>query len=152
VKAALVNGLEPPKVRGCHFAIDEGSEAGIWEWIEVQAEKCDPVTQTDIHHYCQAKYPVSISRGWVDSFILRHRNDLAETKSTPQEDTRLEVPHVFLKETIRCLREYVQGMKVKLIFHLDEVGVSEWEDRRTRRWPSRRRYLVRRCIIAYYEM
>jgi hypothetical protein len=34
VKAALANGLEPPKVRGRHPAIDEGSEAEILEWIE----------------------------------------------------------------------------------------------------------------------
>jgi hypothetical protein len=52
VKEALANGLEPPKVRGCHFAIDEDSEVGILEWIETQAEKCDPVTRTDIRHYC----------------------------------------------------------------------------------------------------
>jgi hypothetical protein len=31
VKAALVNGLEPPKVRGRHPAIDEGSETEILE-------------------------------------------------------------------------------------------------------------------------
>jgi hypothetical protein len=103
--------LEPPKVRGCHFALDKGSEAEIMEWIEVHAEKCDPVTRTDLSHCCQAKFLVSISRGWVGSFILRHRDDMAEPKSTPQEDTRLEVPRTFLNETIRCLREYVQGMK-----------------------------------------
>jgi hypothetical protein len=31
VKVALANGLEPPKVRGSHPAIDEGSEAEILE-------------------------------------------------------------------------------------------------------------------------
>jgi hypothetical protein len=31
VKAVLANGLESPKVRGRHFAMDEGSEAGIFE-------------------------------------------------------------------------------------------------------------------------
>jgi hypothetical protein len=33
VKAALAKGLESAKVRGRHFAIDEGSEVGILEWI-----------------------------------------------------------------------------------------------------------------------
>jgi hypothetical protein len=61
VNATLRNGLEPPKVRGRHFAIDEGSEAGILEWIEAQEEKYDPVTRTDLYHYCQIKYSVSIS-------------------------------------------------------------------------------------------
>jgi hypothetical protein len=56
---------------------------------------------------------------------LRHRDELAETKSTPQEDARLEVPRVFLDEAVRYLGEYVQGMKAELVFNLDEVEVSE---------------------------
>jgi hypothetical protein len=64
---------------------------------------------------------------------LRHRDELAETKSTPQEDARLEIPRVFLNETVRCLGEYVQGMKAELVFNLDEVGVSEWEDRKDKK-------------------
>jgi hypothetical protein len=61
VKAALANGLEPPKVRGIHPAIDEGSEAEIREWIEAQAEKYHPATRTDLCQHCQAKYSVAIS-------------------------------------------------------------------------------------------
>jgi hypothetical protein len=125
VKAALANGLEPPKVRGCHLAINESSETGILEWIEAQIEKCDPVTRTDLRRYCQTKYSVSMSRGWVDLFILRHRDNLAKTKTTLQEDTRLEVPRVFLNENGFCLRQYVQGMKAELVYNLDEVRVSE---------------------------
>jgi hypothetical protein len=53
---------------------------------------------------------------------------LAETKSPPQEEARLEVPRIFLDETVRCLGEYVHWMKAELVFNLDEVGVSEWED------------------------
>jgi hypothetical protein len=36
VKAALANRLGPVKVRGRHFAIDEGSEAGIWNGLKRQ--------------------------------------------------------------------------------------------------------------------
>jgi hypothetical protein len=56
---------------------------------------------------------------------LRHREDLFETKNTPQENARLEMAHAFLDETICCLREHVQGMKTELVFNLDEVGMSE---------------------------
>jgi hypothetical protein len=133
VKAALANGLEPPKVRGRQLAIGQGSEAEILEWIEVQAEKCNPATRTDFCQHCQAKYSVARNRGWVDSFILPHRDELAETKSTPQEEARPAVPRIFLDETVRCLGEYVHGMKVELVFNLDEVGVSEWEDRKDKK-------------------
>jgi hypothetical protein len=40
---------------------------------------------------------------------------------------------VFLDETIRCLRDHVQGMKFELVFNLDEVGISEWEYRKDRK-------------------
>jgi hypothetical protein len=63
VKAALDNRLEAPKVRGRHMAIDENSKAEILEWIDAQAEKCNPVTRTDIRHYCEVKCFISISRG-----------------------------------------------------------------------------------------
>jgi hypothetical protein len=107
------------------------------------------VTRTDIWHYCKVKYSRSIYRGWVDSFILRHKADLSETKSTPQEDARIEVSRPFLDEMLNFLREHVQGMKVELVLNLDEVGMSEcrnvgmsecrnvgmseWEDRNVRK-------------------
>jgi hypothetical protein len=43
---------------------------------------------------------------------------------------RLEVPHTFLNETIGYLQEYIKGMKAELVFNLDEIGMSEWEDRK----------------------
>jgi hypothetical protein len=133
VNAAFANGLEPPKVDGRYPAIDEGPEVEILKWIEAQAEKCKIATRTDLRQHCQAKYSVAISRGRIDSFILRHRDELGETKSTPQEDTGLEVPPIFLDETVCCLGEYVHGMKAELVFNLDEVGVSEWEDRKDKK-------------------
>jgi hypothetical protein len=48
VKTALENSLNDSKVRGRHFAFDNESEVQILEWIRSQAEKCAPVTRTDI--------------------------------------------------------------------------------------------------------
>jgi hypothetical protein len=66
-------------------------------------------------------------------FFLCHGTDFREKKSTPQEEARHEVPRVFLEETIRCLHDYVKSMKVELVFNLDEVGTSEWEDRKDKK-------------------
>jgi hypothetical protein len=128
MKAALANGLGLRKVCGRQQAIDECSKAEILQWIEAQEEKHRLATRTDLRRHCQAKYSVVISRRWVDSFILRQGCELGETKKTPQEDARLEVPLVFLNEIVRCLGECVHGMKAELVFNLDEVGVFEWED------------------------
>jgi hypothetical protein len=42
---------------------------------------------------------------------LRHWDNLIETQSVPHENMRLEVSRAFLDETIRCLRENIQGWK-----------------------------------------
>jgi hypothetical protein len=117
--------LDDPQGLGRHSAFDDVSKVEILEWVQNQAEKFNPVRRTDILHYYQAKYSSSISRGWVNSFVLQPREDLSEVKSTRQEHSRLEVSRAILDETIRCLREHVQGMKAELLFNLDEVGMSE---------------------------
>jgi hypothetical protein len=133
VKVALANGFEKLKSRGRHSALDDDLENEILTWIEVQAEKSRLVTRTDTRHYFKTKYSRPVTRGWIDSFILRDGDDLTKTKNALQEDARLEVPGAFLDETICCLREYVQEMKAKLVFSLDKVGMSEWEDRKDKK-------------------
>jgi hypothetical protein len=56
-----------------------------------------------------------------------------ETKAIPQENPRLEMPRVFLEAAIDGFRDRVHNACAELIFHLDEIGVSEWEDRIERR-------------------
>jgi hypothetical protein len=69
----------------------------------------------------------------VDSFLLRHSEELNETTSSPQENTRLEVPREFLRKTLRRMKDAVKGCVRDLVFNLDEVGVSDWEDRKSKR-------------------
>jgi hypothetical protein len=71
-----------------------------------------------------------VSRGWVDSLISRHSAELTEKKSSPQEKPHLQVPRIFLEDTICSMHETFQGCPVGLVFYIDEVGISYWEDRR----------------------
>jgi AraC-like DNA-binding protein len=133
VKDALANEFEEPKRHDRHMAFDDDSEGEILTWIEAEAEKSRPVTLTELRHYCEPKYSRFDSKKWMDSSIISHRACLTEKESTRQQEARLEVPRVFLVETIRCLREYVQGMKAELVFNLEEIGPSEWEDRKDKK-------------------
>jgi hypothetical protein len=69
----------------------------------------------------------------VDTFISRHSAELTEKKSFPSEEPRLQVPRIFLEETIRSLHETLQACPADLAFNLDEVGISDWEDRKPKR-------------------
>lgn len=133
VSAALQNGFDEPKPRGRHLAINAESEADILAWIQRNYEKNMPTTRTDIRHYCSTKFNKKITKGWVDSFIGRHLTELIETTSTPQEEPRLQVPRIFLDETIKAMKEAVQMRPSDLVFNLDEVGISDWEDRKSKR-------------------
>jgi hypothetical protein len=49
-----------------------------------------------------------------------------------QEEQRWQVPQAFFSRTVQNLKEYLQRCTTELVFNLEEVGVSDWEDRKTR--------------------
>jgi hypothetical protein len=132
VQSALAHRLELPGERGKHPARDGDREQQIRDWIQQKAEQSRPVRKTEIKDYCTAQLKVSITRGWVNSFVLRHSDQIFKTKSTPQEQQRLQVPRMFLERIVQDLKEHVQRCVVELVFNFDEVGISDWENRKTK--------------------
>jgi hypothetical protein len=53
-------------------------------------------------------------------------------KNASQEVQRLDVLRYFLNTTIRYIAQYVQDRLTELVFNLDEVGISEWDNRKTK--------------------
>jgi hypothetical protein len=98
-------------------------------WITKKAHNNTTVTRTELLNYCIATFGTAVTRGWVDSFLSRHAAEPFETKSSPRENQRLEVPRVFLEAAIEGIRSHVQNTCADLVFNLDEIGISEWEDR-----------------------
>jgi hypothetical protein len=89
-------------------------------WIQHQAEKSQPSARTNIVHYSASKFGKVIIRGRVNSFLIRHKNELAEKISKLQEDACLQVPREFLLGTISGMEEAVQGRICDLVFNLDD--------------------------------
>jgi hypothetical protein len=54
-------------------------------------------------------------------------------KGAPQEERRLQIPRAFLERTIHDLNDYLQGCISELVFNLNEIGISDWEDRKTKK-------------------
>jgi transposase len=117
--------MKPPGHRRKHSAIDEVHEQQIIAWIQKSAETSTPVTKTEIKDYCTREFQVAVTRGWVNSFVLRHALEIIPTKSSPQEEQRLQVPRVFLDRAIQELNEHVKRCIAELVFNLDEVGISD---------------------------
>jgi hypothetical protein len=68
----------------------------------------------------------------VNSFVLRHSDQIFKTKSTPQEQQLLQAPRMFLERMVQDLKEHIHGRVAELVSNLDEVGISDWEDRKTK--------------------
>jgi hypothetical protein len=132
VSEALRRGFARPKERGRPPSLDDDKEKAILQWIEKNADQSRPVTRTDILHYVHGRLNEMVTRGWVDNFLTRRKIELFETLSSPQENPRLQVPREYLDTTIRCIQDHVTGAQAELVFNLDEVGISEWEDRKPR--------------------
>jgi hypothetical protein len=133
ITSALSHGLEPPKTRGRHHGLSEDREQEIVALISKYAAKSRPITRRDLREHVAAEYGVPTTRGWVNSFIGRHIGALCFAKSSPQESQRLKIPRCFLEQTLACISQFVQGRPIELVFNLDEVRISEWEDRKPKK-------------------
>jgi hypothetical protein len=98
IACAALRGYEDPPGRGRHDELDADSEQELIAWIADKAVNNTVVNKTELLHECNKRFGKGITRGWVDSFVKRHAEELCETKSIPQENPRLEVPRAFLKQ------------------------------------------------------
>jgi hypothetical protein len=62
-----------------------------------------------------------------------HLDELGVYRSLSQEDTRLIVARVYFEAHIALMRTHVARTSAELVFNLDEVGSSDWSDRRPRK-------------------
>jgi hypothetical protein len=130
VMSAIAHRLEPPEARGHHPGMVADRKAEILVWIADRAARGNPTTCSEVREHVSREYEVPVTRGWVNSFICLDAEALCKVKSSPQEADRLEIPHCFVDETLSCLATFVQGRPTELVFNLDEVGISDWEDRK----------------------
>jgi hypothetical protein len=90
--------LEPPGERGKHHALDADLEQQILDWMEQKAEQSTPVGKTEIKDSCITQLKAPSTRGWVNSFVIRHSDRIFKTKSAPQKQQRLQYPECSSRE------------------------------------------------------
>jgi hypothetical protein len=61
-------------------------------WIIKNAQNHTAVNRTKLLHYCGETFGATVTPGWVDSFLFRHKLELSEMRSRLQENARLEIP------------------------------------------------------------
>jgi hypothetical protein len=69
------------------------------------------------------------------SFLKKPANLIGRSVVRPQENVRLEVPHEYLGQYIRLIKESVPLVPTELLFNIDESGFSDWEERKPKWVP-----------------
>jgi hypothetical protein len=59
---------------------------------------------------------------------------------------------VLLHRTVHGLNEHIQGCSAELVFNLDEVGILDWEDHKTRKDIILETMRAREHIMEHSEM
>jgi hypothetical protein len=119
VKSALERGLDPRGHRWEHTALEQDREQQILDWIKQNREgrtqhaSYEKRTQGILQELIQFQVP--ITRGWINSLVLRCPDEIIQAKF-PQEEQRLQVRRMFLERTMQNLNEYeyVQGRTAEL--------------------------------------
>ena len=133
VRRAIKADYKVHEEPGRCLSLDCEKENLIIDHIVDSYKKGSPLTQVQIRSYVRENFKIPATKGWIYSFIQRHSDVLKKATSFPQEDTRLTVPVEFLVQHIENMNEIVNGVCSELLFNLDEMGSSDWEDRKTKK-------------------
>jgi hypothetical protein len=124
---------ESPQPLGRHEALDPDVESGI---VTPLLESCPDgrvVTPKALLQKGRERYNPKLTKGWVHSSLGRHLDAVELYRSVPQEDTRTTVPRAHLEHHITAIKENIFGNFSEFTFNLNEVRLSQWEDRNPRK-------------------
>jgi hypothetical protein len=133
IRKYLLHGPQDPKAPGRHRALDETLESELTAIILQAFNEGKAMTKRQVLALVRERYSPKLTKGWLHAFVARHLDALQVCRSLPQEDTRLTVPREHLEAHIENMKSIVAGKFAELVFNLDEVGSSDWEDRKPRK-------------------
>jgi hypothetical protein len=111
-------------------ALNENQRTAVVAFIENGHRTRNYVTQRDVLSFIETNFQKCLNYQWMASFLKKHANLICRSVVRPQENARLEVPHEYLDQYIRLVKEYVPLVPTKLLFNIDESGFSDWEERK----------------------
>jgi hypothetical protein len=83
------------------------------------------VTKREVLSFLAESFGKTVTHGWLASFLDRWSDHITRTVISLQEQLRLQIPRSFLDDYIPLIQPYVPLVPTELIFHLDEIGLSD---------------------------
>lgn len=133
VRRAIKAGFQMPNDPGRHPALSIDAEKNLIEMIIEREAQGNPIVHVEFRKYVQENYKIAATTGWLQYFVQRYSDQIQKAKSYPQDDLRMTVPREFLTAHFTNMKELVEGCCSELCFNLDEVGSSDWEERKIRK-------------------
>lgn len=129
VTKALQNSDVEEHNIGRPLKLEEDKEIDIVNYIKSSAEQGEPKTRKDIINYIHEELEIECSDGWFTYFLRRHP-ELIQKEAVPQEDKRLFIPKSEVSAHILNLMETLHNKYAELVFNVDEMGSSDWSDKK----------------------
>jgi hypothetical protein len=114
------------------LTLDPDQEADIVCFIREQFGSQNYATQRDASNYVKERFNKTLTYEWMKRFLDCHKSEVSGVTVAPQEKVRLEVPRWYLEEYLTLIKKIIPIVPTELLFNLDETGLSEWENRRSK--------------------
>jgi hypothetical protein len=111
-------------------ALDEDQSTVAVAFIRNGYSTHSSVTERDLLRFIEINYRKYLTSSWVNSFLKTHGHLICQSIVRPQENVRLEVPHEYLDQSIKLIKECGRLVPSELLFNIKESGFSDWEARR----------------------
>jgi hypothetical protein len=122
--------MHPPGRPGI---LEDEMETLIVQTLGDEYEANSAFTRGKLMSYVTSTFAQPVTRGWLGGSLNRHGDAIKVCTSYPQEDARFLIPREYLEQHIVNMQTYVTGRTAELVFNLDEVGSSDWEDRKVKK-------------------
>ena len=130
VRKILCKARKTPQNVGRPFIFNEKEENLIITELRSKRSTMDFMTIPQMINFIEEKFHKCITRGWVNTFLNRHRDALIKTEIFPQEELRMKVPRIYLTQFMDLVEKIIPNVPADLIYNIDETGLSDWENRK----------------------
>jgi hypothetical protein len=120
---------DEPNPRGRPHALTEEQENEVLAIVEQNWQTKEALPPTGLLLSVNARFGTELTYGWLQSFVIRHANHIRLAPAMFQESDRLDVPREFFMKYFAEAHQFLDGKVAELVFNIDEVGASDWEDK-----------------------
>jgi hypothetical protein len=113
--------------------LTENDEKSILDHITKTAALGGYSSKKALRDYVHEKFHIQCTNGWVHSFLSRNSENLRVERIHPRDDLRCTVPYTHIMKYFTMVQENVSGTSAELVINIDEMGSSEWANKKIKK-------------------